>query len=52
MDYPGANNVAITTHAMRSRWSGVLVAYGVSTASVAWAKLAIAGLGFIIASLP
>ena len=38
--------------AMKSRWSGVLVAYGVSTASVTWATLAIAGLGFIIASLP
>jgi len=49
---PGPNNVAITTHAMKSRWSGVLVAYGVSTASVTWATLAIAELGFIIASLP
>lgn len=43
--------MAVTSHSLESRRSGLLVALGITCAVAVWATLAIAGLSFLLAKL-
>ncbi|WP_286897010.1 LysE family translocator [Achromobacter sp. UBA2119] len=45
---PGPDFVAVTSHALHSRRSGVFVGLGIACAVTAWATLAILGFGLLI----
>ena len=45
---PGPDFVAVTSHALHSRRSGVFVGLGIACAVTAWAMLAILGFGLLI----
>lgn len=48
---PGPDFVAVSSHALAGRRSGVFVALGVALGCVVWALLAVFGLGLLIARL-
>lgn len=48
---PGPDFVAVTSHALTERRSGVLVGWGIACAVAVWAVLAILGFGLLMARL-
>lgn len=48
---PGPDFVAVTSHALQKRSSGVLVALGIAAAVSLWATLAVLGFGLLIKQL-
>lgn len=48
---PGPDFVAVTSHALNDRRSGLLVGLGIACAVVVWAALAILGFGLLIREL-
>src|SRR5690606_25022403 len=48
---PGPDFVAVTSHALSNRRSGVFVGLGIASAVVVWATLAILGFGLLIKEL-
>jgi len=48
---PGPDFVVVSTHALGSRKSGLLVALGVAAGCVIWALLAVFGLGLLLSRL-
>ncbi|HBP29362.1 MAG: LysE family translocator [Advenella sp.] len=48
---PGPDFVAVTSHALNNRRSGVFVGLGIASAVVVWATLAILGFGLLIKEL-
>ena len=48
---PGPDFVAVTSHALSSRRSGLRMAFGVSAAIVVWSTVAICGLALILAKI-
>ncbi|RJS91857.1 LysE family translocator [Salinisphaera sp. Q1T1-3] len=45
---PGPDFVAVTSHALADRRSGVKIACGIATAITIWAALSVAGLAFVL----
>jgi threonine efflux protein len=48
---PGPDLIAVTSHALAKRKTGLYAAAGISTSHAIWAALAIFGLGLIVAKL-
>ena len=48
---PGPDFVAVTSHALNNRRSGIFVGLGIASAVVVWATLAILGFGLLIKEL-
>lgn len=48
---PGPDFIAVTSHALASRKTGLQVAIGVAAACVIWASLAMFGLGLVLAQV-
>ncbi|HYG42864.1 MAG TPA: LysE family transporter, partial [Bordetella sp.] len=48
---PGPDFVAVTSHALNDRRSGMFVGLGIACAVVVWASLAILGFGLLIKEL-
>jgi RhtB (resistance to homoserine/threonine) family protein len=48
---PGPDLLAVSSHAMSARRSGLGVAYGVASSHMIWAALAVFGLGVIVSDL-
>jgi len=48
---PGPDLIAVTSHALARRRSGIFAALGIATAHALWATLAVFGLGIILSEL-
>ncbi|MES1953114.1 LysE family translocator [Salinisphaera hydrothermalis] len=48
---PGPDFVAVTSHALADRGSGLRIACGIATAITLWAALSVAGLAFVLSRI-
>lgn len=48
---PGPDFVAVTSHALAERRSGLRIAHGIATAITLWASLSVAGLAFVLSQV-
>lgn len=48
---PGPDLIAVSSHALTKRRSGLFAAFGIATSHALWALLAVFGLGLILAQV-